>query len=107
VITGSAAPTPATISNASLSVNFAQRSFSTSLDVSANGATYTVTGNGGITPKAAGPTLYGKLNSDLSSPATIRGTLAGSTANQAGYLFSESFNNSKTTAIGATLWRLP
>ena len=98
--------TQAAISNAQLSVDFGKHSFATNLDVSANGSTYKVTGQGGITSQAAGPTQYGNLTSDLSSPATIRGPLAGSTASQAGYLFSESFNNSKTTAIGATLWRL-
>ena len=96
-------PTQAAISNALLSVDFGAHTFATSLDVSANGASYTVKGQGGITSMAAGATQYGKLTSDLSSPATIRGTLAGSTASQAGYLFSESFNN-KTTAVGATLW---
>jgi hypothetical protein len=97
LVDASGTRTQAAISGASLSVDFGAHTFATSLTVSANGASYNVTGQGGVSQQD------GKLYSALTSPALIRGALAGSTADQAGYVFSESVN-SKTTAVGATLW---
>jgi hypothetical protein len=92
---------PAAISNAMLSIDFGARTFSTSLDLSANGATYLISGHGGVASGSGA--LNGKLISDYTSAAAIQGALAGNTATQAGYVFSQGVG-SKYTAVGATLW---
>jgi hypothetical protein len=88
--------TQAAISNASLSINFGKSSFLTQLNLTANGTPHAISGSGGVSSN-------GKLFSDLTSAAAINGALAGKNATQAGYVFTQSLD-SKTTAVGATLW---
>jgi hypothetical protein len=88
--------TQAAISSASLSINFGKSSFLTQLNLTANGSTHAISGSGGVSST-------GKLFSDLTSAAAINGALAGKNATQAGYVFTQSLD-SKTTAVGATLW---
>jgi hypothetical protein len=86
----------AAISNGLLSIDFGARSFTTQLDVTANGSTHVISGQGGVSSD-------GKLFSGYTSPAAILGAVAGKNATQAGYVFTQGFDG-KTTAIGATLW---
>jgi hypothetical protein len=86
----------AAISNASLSIDFGNRAFSTRLDLTASGSTHVISGQGGVSSD-------GKLFSDYTSPAGISGALAGKNATQAGYVFTQSLD-AKSTAVGATLW---
>lgn len=86
----------AVISNASLSIDFGNRAFSTRLDLTASGSTYAISGRGGVSSD-------GKLFSDYTSPAGISGALAGKNATQAGYVFTQSLD-AKSTAVGATQW---
>ena len=92
----SGAATPAAISNALLSIDFGARTFTTSLNLSANGATYLLSGSGGIAGN-------GQMNADYGSPLHVQGAVAGNTATQAGYVFWQGLN-SNNTAVGATLW---
>jgi hypothetical protein len=97
VSTSTGAAVAAQISNPMLSINFGASTFSTSLNLSANGTSYGISGQGSVTSD-------GKLVSDLgSSTAVISGALAGKNATQAGYLFQQSLDG-KNTAIGATQW---
>lgn len=93
--------TPAGVSNALLAIDFGARTFTTSLELSANGNTYNVSGHGGV--QSGIGASNGKLISDYTSPAQIQGALAGNAATQAGYLFTQAVS-SKYTAVGATLW---
>ena len=86
----------ATISNALLSIDFGTHTFTTSLNLSANGVTYAITGQGGVASN-------GQLFSDYTSPASVLGALAGKSATQAGYVFTQGLD-AKNTAVGATLW---
>jgi hypothetical protein len=90
------AAVPGSISNASLTIDFGKRAFTTQFDLSANDATHSIAGRGAVLDD-------GKLRSDYASPAAISGALAGKTATQAGYLFMQHID-SKTTAMGATQW---
>lgn len=97
VSTSTGAAVAAQISNPMLSINFGASTFSTSLNLSANGASYGISGQGVVTSD-------GKLVSDFgTSAALVRGALAGKNATQAGYLFQQSLDG-KNTAIGATQW---
>ncbi|MEM5383494.1 FecR domain-containing protein [Paraburkholderia phymatum] len=87
---------PGTISNASLSIDFGKRAFTTRLDLNASESMHSIVGRGAIGND-------GILTSDYGSPASIHGALAGKTATQAGYLFLQSID-SKTMAVGATQW---
>ena len=88
--------TPAAISNALLSIDFGARTFATSLNLSANGTTYQLSGYGGVAGN-------GQLNGDYASPLHVQGAVAGNTATQAGYVFWQGLN-SNNSAVGATLW---
>jgi hypothetical protein len=91
------AATEAQISNPLLSINFGTSTFQTSLNLSANGASYAISGSGSVTQD-------GKLVSEFgTSPAVVRGVLAGKNATQAGYLFAQPLGGSNT-AFGATQW---
>lgn len=70
---------PAAISSAQLAINFGMHTFTTSLNLSANGVTYLITGQGGVANN-------GQLFSDYTSPASVLGALAGKSATQAGYV---------------------
>lgn len=97
VSTSTGAAVAAQISNPTLSIDFGASTFRTSLNLSANGSSYGISGQGSVTSD-------GKLVSDYgASPAFIRGALAGKNATQAGYLFMQSLDG-KNTAIGATQW---
>lgn len=93
-VTGAA--TQAQISNPLLSIDFGAGTFQTSLTLSANGASYAISAQGGVSSD-------GKLRSDYTSQAAVQGTLAGKNATQAGYLFLQSLDG-KNTAVGATQW---
>lgn len=88
--------TAATISNATLSVDFGAHTFATQLDLAGGGSSHTMTATGGVAND-------GKLFSDYTSPATVRGALAGSNATQAGYVFTQSLDQN-TRVLGATRW---
>ncbi|MGF6837650.1 hypothetical protein QF001_001517 [Paraburkholderia youngii] len=91
------AATEAQISNPLLSIDFGTRAFQTSMNLSANGASYAISGSGSVTPD-------GKLVSEFGvSRALVRGVLAGKNATQAGYLFTQSLGGSNA-AYGATQW---
>jgi hypothetical protein len=92
----SGAAIPAAISNALLSIDFGAHTFTTSLNLSANGTTYVLTGYGGVAGN-------GQMNADYASTLHVQGTVAGNHATQAGYVFWQGLN-SNNSAVGATLW---
>lgn len=86
----------ATIENAKLNMDFANKTFGTSLDVKAGVDRASVVGSGIITDK-------GMLYHDNRSETFIYGYLGGSRAEQAGYIFKNS-STPGITVTGATLW---
>ncbi|MEW9583200.1 FecR domain-containing protein [Paraburkholderia sp. DGU8] len=90
------AATQAQISSPSLSIDFGARTFLTSLNLTANGASYLISAQGRVEAD-------GTLHSDYVSPATVTGALAGKNATQAGYLFLKALDGNNT-AVGATQW---
>jgi len=87
---------PASIDSGQLNMDFAKRTFSTSLVVSAGSVRADVIGSGVITDK-------GMLYEDIRSDTLIRGYLGGPNAEQAGYIF-KNYANPGVTVSGATLW---
>ena len=91
------APVAATIQNSRLDIDFAARTFATSLDVVGGGAQVGVHAKGDITSK-------GELISDLiGSNANVRGYLGGANAQEAAYIF-RSTGTPALSAFGATRW---
>lgn len=86
----------ATIENAQLNMDFANRTFGTSLDVKAGTDRAKVVGSGIITDN-------GMLYHDNRSETFIYGYLGGARAEQAGYIFRNS-STPGITVTGATLW---
>jgi len=88
----------ASIQNPSLVIDFGTNRFTTSLNVIGDGLNIDVRGQGGITAE-------GLIYSDIvGSQATIRGALAGTNAEQAGYVFQRHQHGSNNAAVGATRW---
>jgi hypothetical protein len=86
-----------TASNAKLSIDFAARRFSTSMDVSGGNLTTQVAAQGSVDST-------GKFQSDLFvSPSLVTGIVGGKNASEAMYLYQRSFND-HYQAIGATTW---
>jgi hypothetical protein len=88
--------TAAAITNGTLSIDFGAHTFSTSLQLSANGTSYVVSGNGGVSNT-------GKLFSSYLSSLSVAGALAGKNATQAGYAFTQQIAPNQSLS-GATLW---
>lgn len=86
----------ATIESGQLNMDFAKRTFATSLTVNADGDRAGVAGSGVITDK-------GMLYEDNRSETIIRGYLGGAKADQAGYIF-KNYANPGVVISGATLW---
>lgn len=86
----------ATIESGQLNMDFAKRTFATSLTVNADGDRAGVVGSGVITDK-------GMLYEDNRSETIIRGYLGGAKADQAGYIF-KNYANPGVVISGATLW---
>ena len=82
--------------NSSLSVDFGRRTFATSLDLAGGGLSTQVRASGLVGGD-------GTFQSDVLAPANVTGTLGGSNANQAGYLYHQRVNN-QVTVDGATFW---
>ena len=93
---GGKAPVAALVQDAHLDINFATRSFTTSLLVVGATARLAVSGNGDVFP---GGDLYNNSASSL----LIRGYLGGAHAEEAAYLF-KSVSNPDLTAAGAIRW---
>ncbi len=88
----------AVIENPSLVIDFGTNRFTTSLNVIGDGLNIDVRGQGGITRE-------GLIYSDIvGSQATIRGALAGTNAEQAGYVFQRHQHGVNNAAVGATRW---
>ncbi len=88
----------AQIQNPSLTVDFNVRSFATQFDVVNDKQSVNVQAKGGVT-------LDGQMLSNvITSNADVRGTLAGSKADQAGLMFSRRID-ATSSAVGATFWR--
>ena len=92
---------PASVRGGSLEIDFENSSFSTSLDVVANGRNWDVTGFGDVTST-------GHLVSSFrdGSNSTIRGALGGSEAQQAAYVFTRELDTGRREQrlIGVTDW---
>jgi len=86
----------ATVQNGQLNMDFANRTFGTSLDVKAGTDRANVVGSGIITDN-------GMLYHDSRSETFIYGYVGGSRAEQAGYIFKNS-STPGITVTGATLW---
>ena len=94
--TGTQAPMAALVQDAHLDLNFATRSFTTSLLVVGPAAQLAVSGKGDVLAS-------GELFNSSASPMLIRGYLGGAHAEEAAYLF-KSLSNPDLTATGATRW---
>ncbi|WP_312515931.1 FecR family protein [Massilia sp.] len=86
----------ATLESGQLNMDFAKRTFATSLVVNADGDRAGVVGSGVITDK-------GMLYEDNRSETIIRGYLGGAKADQAGYIF-KNYANPGVVISGAALW---
>lgn len=86
----------ASIDSGQLSMDFANRTFATSLVVTAGTNRADVIGTGVITDK-------GMLYEDTRSNTIIRGYLGGPNAEQAGYIF-KNYGSPGVVVSGATLW---
>ena len=86
----------ATIDSGQLTMDFAKKTFATSLVVRADGDRADVIGSGIMTDK-------GMLYEDRRSDTIIRGYLGGANADQAGYIFKNSANPGIVVS-GATSW---
>lgn len=87
----------ASIESGQLSMDFSNRTFSTSLEIKGGVDRASVAGTGIITQT-------GMLFEDQRSNTIIRGYLGGPNAEQAGYVFKNSSTNPGITVSGATLW---
>lgn len=87
----------ATMQDGRLDIDFAKRSFNTSMTVVSPTDKMNVTGFGDVT-------LKGELSSDMMSNTTIRGYLGGKNAGEAVYLF-RTINDTTLTAEGVARWR--
>ncbi|MCE3262037.1 MAG: hypothetical protein K0R43_1116 [Pseudoduganella sp.] len=85
------------IDSGKLDINFANRSFNTSLAISGGGAQYNVNGRGVID-------LKGTMLNDMGTATSIRGYLSGSNVEEAAYVFKNS-SYPGTTITGATSWK--
>ncbi len=86
----------ADVSNGRLSVDFAARTFATSLNVSSTLGTLNVSASGEVTKN-------GGLEGALLAPATVRGFLGGALAGEAVYGFKTN-DNTYLSAQGVTRW---
>jgi hypothetical protein len=96
VVTNDLGSRIATVDSGRLSMDFANRTFSTSLSVTAGSDHANVNGSGVITDK-------GMLYQDMTSETLIRGYVGGPKAEQAGYIF-KNYANPGITVSGVTLW---
>ncbi|WP_374582738.1 FecR domain-containing protein [Pseudoduganella sp.] len=85
------------VDSGKLDVNFANRSFTTSLAISGDGSQYNVSGRGVIDMK-------GQMMNDMGTNTAIRGFLSGSNVEEAAYVFKNT-SNPGTTISGATSWK--
>jgi hypothetical protein len=86
-----------TASDAKLSIDFGQKRFSTSMNVSGGNMSTQIAAQGTVDST-------GKFTSDLFvSPSSITGIVGGKNASEAMYLYQRSFND-HYQAIGATTW---
>lgn len=87
----------ALIQDARLTMDFAQKTFETSFQLSGGGQTAALQAKGGMLPN-------GKFFSNpISSNMSVTGALGASTLDQAGYIFRGRLDN-QLTATGATFW---
>jgi hypothetical protein len=87
----------ASVKDAHLSIDFANRRFETGMTVYNSTTSIAMKGQGDIS-------LQGALNSDYSSLSNVRGYLGGAAAGEAGYVF-KTLNPGTVTAEGATSWK--
>lgn len=85
------------VDSGKLDVNFANRSFTTSLAISGDGSQYNVNGRGVIDMK-------GQMMNDVGTNTAIRGYLSGSNAEEAAYVFKNT-SSPGTVISGATSWK--
>ncbi|MES2262015.1 MAG: FecR family protein [Pseudomonadota bacterium] len=93
-------PVAAVVKDGKLDINFATKTFTTSLLVVSPEAELKVTGAGSVATKGA---AVGTLANSFTSGSNIRGFLGGAKADEAAYIF-KSVNSPTLTATGATQW---
>jgi hypothetical protein len=93
---------PASVTSGQFSVNFGARTFATALNVAAGGDTLLLRSSGRITNTGGleGALLYSSPGVSMN----VRGSLAGSASNKAGYLFDAPISGSNRGVVGATSW---
>jgi hypothetical protein len=89
--------TPASISNAKLSVDFVAQTFATAFTMQNSKLSTYIQANGGLLPDGR------FISSIISSNASVSGVLAGTNASEAGFLFHQPVTPG-ITAYGATHW---
>src|SRR5471032_3248007 len=92
-----AAETVGTLDSSRLSINFADRTFDTDLQISSAGYKYDVNGQGVID-------LKGAMSSSGGSPTVIRGLLSGPNSEEAAYIFKNTVYPN-TAISGGTSWK--
>ena len=89
--------TPAALQNGSLTVDFGNNRFGTSVEFFAGPVRTTITSEGVVSRQ-------GLMYSDPQQSALIRGAVAGTRAEQAGYMFSQPISGTDNSAVGVTRW---
>jgi hypothetical protein len=89
--------TPAALQNGSLTVDFGNNRFGTSVEFFAGPVRTTITSAGVVSPQ-------GLMYSDPQQAALIRGAVAGTRGEQAGYMFSQPISGTDNSAVGVTRW---
>ena len=89
--------TPAALQNGSLTVDFGNNRFGTSVEFFAGPVRTTISSEGVVSRQ-------GLMYSDPQQAALIRGAVAGTRAEQAGYMFSQPISGSDNSAVGVTRW---
>jgi len=90
----------ATLSNGKLNVDFGDRSFTTSFDLTGKGETFALRGNGVLTSDG---TLYGERANGQSGLINVQGLLTNDKSGGAAYIFDGRLDD-RRTVNGGTYW---
>jgi hypothetical protein len=93
---------PAKVNSGQLRINFGTARFTTSLNVQHSTGNALLLGEGQVTSTGGldGFLIFSKPNVTMN----VRGTLAGSAAKEAGYLFDGSVGSAGRSVVGVTVW---
>jgi hypothetical protein len=93
--------TPATLSNGMLNVDFGNRSFATSIDLTSGAETFKLSGTGGVSDDGR---LQGAGSNGQTGVMNLQGLLSKQNGGSAAYIFDSPIDD-KRTANGVTYWQ--